>query len=1118
MEVENDRDGIDSTDNGGVLTSKHKVNPLLRIATAIYCRSISLEFRRPVKCMYPNIMSDYLSVISTPMDLGTILLRCLTDLNSVTADNLRASLQLVFENAIEYNKESPPMEAMSAHIDQFTGGLFEEVLILPYRDSDAAWTNADKTAVSEQFRLTRLSRRRCRLLAVKDTLLDDQELELVTDALQSFVVELEQSSFSRNNSAGEAVLAAVRNAHAQASASLADVKEFLRLTYQRQVAKSTKEEAATDKVAVDGDEQQVNQPENEPEPIKPALPTLASLLAPVIHTVMRASKADAMSCAANYADETTAEMVAVKTNPWQCAMLTLCEDPLRNALPPATSRGSLLQPAQALNLTYALLPSLYDTQNDVQLREAMRLLDEKIGYVAVFVHERSLRGTVFSCLWARPLQVVWAHPVKQHSYRNPWWVVAVLAGGPGTKVDREVSDANLRRIPPSISRNLARKPGKSAGNLNMSTDEGMELVPLPQLAGEDAAISATSASSPMKKRKINITTEYSWTTAGAYIPLPRRLRGRGVLQHEVVPGADIAGTLVEPAPGQLLVEFLGTHEFYWVKEELTAPFFDPVVGKQLAPPGSKVSSESAIKEALIVDQWLRAREFLSDENLREQEPIVGAAVANSSKSKTSAAAATSAAGASLRDIAPPSLHALGQSLIPPPASTKKRTSIGSPLAAASSSSGLDKEKDRAPKESSKDKEKATGKSSSTASVFSKEKERERERDREREREKRGPEKTVFVEKGHILASRIRVPPEVAASKRGRAVARAKFLGAFYAWAKPVTPIEGLPDSSRALTQQFGHVRSRNVFLWDPALAVRAQQAAVQAAQAAQAAAAARLAATAASAAAAAAGAFVGSSDDHALGDPALLSVSFRFSGYETSQQIVSAGKLPQPSHRYRAPGNDQLDFSSLSCSLRRQRSQQSSVENEEDPDEDGEAAAKRQKLSTAEEEQGSNGNVNTGSGAVGLAVSGAVASLAAIVSHATTVLAGEGMIHTRTVDLSCEVFFCEHKHREIRKRVLRKELQDIEATLSKLQATSSGRVTSMKSDPQASEAADVAGVSASHVSAPVVGASATAAAAAVAAGRHGTALPGKVGLIAQLIAAKKQAAGPVGASTTMPNL
>lgn len=151
---------------------------LTRVLSALYCRSICREFRKPVEVLYPLLIGAYLQVVKEPIDLGTLLLMCLN--GQGTVEVVREKLQLVFQNAIQYNQESLEMVSASKHIDAFAEGLFEEIVNQRYR--------LYHPLVGGHFEREKLEKRMCRYDFVHSQNLKDSEIRALIEVI-TFVPE-----------------------------------------------------------------------------------------------------------------------------------------------------------------------------------------------------------------------------------------------------------------------------------------------------------------------------------------------------------------------------------------------------------------------------------------------------------------------------------------------------------------------------------------------------------------------------------------------------------------------------------------------------------------------------------------------------------------------------------------------------------------------------------------------------------------------------------------------------------------------------------------------------------------------------------------------------------------
>ena len=76
---------------------------MIHLVSILYCRSIFHDFRMPVEILYPTLAASYLTIIQSPMDHGTLLVKLLkNEIKSI--DDFRRCLQLVHNNALQFNE------------------------------------------------------------------------------------------------------------------------------------------------------------------------------------------------------------------------------------------------------------------------------------------------------------------------------------------------------------------------------------------------------------------------------------------------------------------------------------------------------------------------------------------------------------------------------------------------------------------------------------------------------------------------------------------------------------------------------------------------------------------------------------------------------------------------------------------------------------------------------------------------------------------------------------------------------------------------------------------------------------------------------------------------------
>ena len=76
---------------------------MVHLVTILYCRSIFHDFRIPVEILYPSLASSYLSIIKSPMDHGTLLVKLMKN-QFKSINEFRKCLQLVHNNAMLFNQ------------------------------------------------------------------------------------------------------------------------------------------------------------------------------------------------------------------------------------------------------------------------------------------------------------------------------------------------------------------------------------------------------------------------------------------------------------------------------------------------------------------------------------------------------------------------------------------------------------------------------------------------------------------------------------------------------------------------------------------------------------------------------------------------------------------------------------------------------------------------------------------------------------------------------------------------------------------------------------------------------------------------------------------------------
>lgn len=140
------------------------------VLTLLYCCPSFQDFRKPVEILYPALWDQYQKAISTPVDLGNLLLK--SKRGSLKINEMREYMQLVSKNCIKFNGNASIMVNIANHYTTYATALFEEILNLPFKDP------------SQTFKTRRIARRVERYEFVKSEPLNNRELKKLRAVLQ----------------------------------------------------------------------------------------------------------------------------------------------------------------------------------------------------------------------------------------------------------------------------------------------------------------------------------------------------------------------------------------------------------------------------------------------------------------------------------------------------------------------------------------------------------------------------------------------------------------------------------------------------------------------------------------------------------------------------------------------------------------------------------------------------------------------------------------------------------------------------------------------------------------------------------------------------------------------
>jgi len=382
------------------MASIDEMNSMIMISSILYCHEICAEFKCPVEIMYPELKNDYLSLIKYPMDLGTILINCLN--NKMTIEGFRRALQLVFVNALEFNKGTIVIESLAIHLYKFASELFENSFRKPF---NIISENQNNLSLDSDSIINR-----CELISnVKDVPLTINEIQFFLDSLKKVKTIVPDK-----------LVNIVKQIKSLAMTSLKNGKQQLTLKkLLNPIMLASREQ--------DGLSWQSHN-----------LSILPSLFAVLYDKEKFRGKEH----------------------------IQYLSDDKKNNLVFAFDQKNLTRNSEqwfrennvyedSNNTSYA---AMLNIQLDSKLRNSflnyIEDLDTCINTLAIIIKERETRGIAISSIWAHCYSLLWAQPNKVN-------FPCMLLGGPN--VPSYISKANWERIPPHIMKDLIKcKPKANA--------------------------------------------------------------------------------------------------------------------------------------------------------------------------------------------------------------------------------------------------------------------------------------------------------------------------------------------------------------------------------------------------------------------------------------------------------------------------------------------------------------------------------------------------------------------------------------------------------------------------------------------------------------------------------
>ena len=393
----------------------------------LFCRGVCEEFRQPIHIAYPELEKVYAETIAEPVDLGTMLKRCLEG-KSPSAVEAKRKVKLMLKNAIDFNAAMSMIVNMSLHIETYACGLYEELLRLPWQDNTAS-----NLGVSFQQHL--IQRRRQRYVLLEREGLYKTELEKLNAIITRLCMNIDNSRFvERLKQCGEIVTEALQGSEEGEGAGVLRLRDAFAPVFG--LLLTLGQEGAIAPESKGGDSTFGNFTHG--QSIDRNLPAFLTF------------------CALSIKDYSTYTGPAFTDHVHS-----------RRALPfviENTSEPLEFSPDESANVkmsvTFPFVPNS-------EIQSILGGIDDSLGELLVDIEERSERGDNSSNYWSKPIEAVWStvgynSSKNSDSYANKpsnlfrlkWWPCLVLGGGHGTTVPSSVTQLNLNRLNTEIVRYL----------------------------------------------------------------------------------------------------------------------------------------------------------------------------------------------------------------------------------------------------------------------------------------------------------------------------------------------------------------------------------------------------------------------------------------------------------------------------------------------------------------------------------------------------------------------------------------------------------------------------------------------------------------------------------------
>jgi hypothetical protein len=524
---------------------------IINVLSLIYCNQVFAEFRAPVLVKYPDVLDDYLTKVTNPIDLGNLLLQALE--NELDVDKLRNGLQLIVSNALKFNEGFALMEGIVKHLEMFSKGLFEEMLAQPFHKIAEPKEN--------EFPTYLLQERKRRYELIQNFPLNHKELDQLNIFLLKFLQKHKQ--FEKFFSSAFRLI-------------------DLKLKEMEKLLEDDEKDDEDEDEEVEEDEEVIEENEDETDEEKEQRKLLAK------------QRKDAQK---RFPPVTFEEIIKNLFHEIQKYINNATSTPSSSTPVEARSNPSSIPLLEVF--APHLLPSLLSFKK-LNFLSFLELLDKCLAIFLILTEERVYRGLYFCNRWSIPYEkCIWSPLTKKDSKgRQPWWPAMILVSNSSHyPMELAVMEKNIERIPAEALKMFMKyKPRITTSSSGNATPA----VPNASLTTPMKGNNGTSNSEKQPLQTPITGADQSPSTKSEEVKLEGN---EGQLQS---PDSAVATASKKAPPrppitsihcpdGYLVVEYFGDHDLAWVKADITFPLNDDGTIPKL----SKVCSPAVFQEAEV---------------------------------------------------------------------------------------------------------------------------------------------------------------------------------------------------------------------------------------------------------------------------------------------------------------------------------------------------------------------------------------------------------------------------------------------------------------------------------------------------------------------------------------